>query len=400
MMKKISVIIPVYNKKEYLEKCIKSVLESSLDDIELICVDDCSADGSYELMMSIKEADSRVLVYRNNSNKGVSYTRNVGIDKATGKYMCFLDADDYLEADALNTWYDRLEEGDAQGCFISIDSEKAVGIKNTYEGCYTGKEILDRFTCNNEMFLYACGVIWETAFIKEHKVLFRNLRVGEGGLFILEALLKAERIVCSDYKGYHYVVNPSSTSFGDKAMTYASIGQAKQIADMILNLRQDTDDKEILHFVRWYLNKNIGGIQNLKKADLIENWDSFSDNERLILDLIRDDNLTGSLMISGEDIEMLKIKHQVYLYGAGYDVLQALKICNDHDVEIKGIYVSVGASHPNTVYGYRVLEFSQDMPLDKDIPFMVTAHKKHHADIKKNLISASVKNMIFVGGDY
>ncbi len=394
MMKDISVIIPVFNKIEYLERCVRSVLESSATEIEIICVDDCSTDGSYELLCVLYDLDERISVYRNDRNRGVSFTRNIGINKAEGRYLVFLDADDYLDANALSIWTDRLKETKAQGCFINI------GIKNTYSACYSGREILSEFVCNNETFLYACGAIWETAFIKEHGIMFRDLKVGEGGLFVLEALLKAERVVCCDFRGYHYVTNSNSMSSNPNAMVYASIGQAKQIADMVLKLQPDNEDKEILQFIRWYLNKNLGGIRNLKKGQLSENKDSFSDNERLIVDMIRDENLACFLDIPEDDIETFRSKGEVYLYGAGYETLRALKICNDHDIEIKGIFVTAGSFHPNTAYGYRVVEFCEGTQFDSDIPFMITAHNKHHSDIRKVLLSAGVKNMIFLGEDY
>ena len=246
----ISVIIPVYNKMQYLEKCINSVLYSTFRDLEVICIDDASTDGSRELLIDIQKRDNRVRVLENNTNMGVAITRNRGIECSMGKYVVFLDADDYLEKDALQEYYSRLERANAQGCFLKlcIENGNEVGIKSNYTNVYTGKEMLNLFIKNDEMFLYACGAIWKSDFIKTNRIYFENLKVGEGGLFILEALIKADRIIFSDFSGYHYVLNDSSTNRNKNSMTWAAFGQAKQIIYIILQLCRGANDRELVSF--------------------------------------------------------------------------------------------------------------------------------------------------------
>lgn len=256
-MKKVSVIIPVYNKSDYLDICLNSVFSSSEDNLEIICVDDCSTDNSYEKLLKYNASNSKVRIYRNIENLGVSYSRNKGIDLAEGEYIVFLDADDYLERDAISCWINDMESTKAQGCFISINTYKTTGIKNKYNDIYDGKELLSSFVKNDEMFLYACGAIWRRNFLVDNCISFKPLKVGEGGLFILEALLKAERIICSDYNGYHYNINPSSVSSDAQSMIYSAMGQAKQLIYMILLLNNYDNSDEIVQFVRWYLDKNI-----------------------------------------------------------------------------------------------------------------------------------------------
>lgn len=105
---KISVIVPVYNVKNYLEKCIESILSQSFTNIELILVDDGSTDGSGELCDRYT-FDERVIVIHK-PNGGVSAARNVGIDKATGDYICFIDSDDFIEKDYFQVAVNYLEK--------------------------------------------------------------------------------------------------------------------------------------------------------------------------------------------------------------------------------------------------------------------------------------------------
>ena len=93
-----SIIMPVYNAEKYVEQSIKSVLNQTFTNYELIIIDDCSKDGSYSIC---KEFKSNCVLVNLKENKGISYVRNFGLKKAKGKYITFLDSDDYIEKDTL-----------------------------------------------------------------------------------------------------------------------------------------------------------------------------------------------------------------------------------------------------------------------------------------------------------
>ena len=97
----ISVIIPVYNNENYFERCIKSVIEQTYNNIEIIIINDYSIDNVESIILKYKELDKRIKYYKNTKNEGVGYTRNLGISKSQGKYLYFLDSDDYIEKNCL-----------------------------------------------------------------------------------------------------------------------------------------------------------------------------------------------------------------------------------------------------------------------------------------------------------
>lgn len=92
----ISVIVPVYNVEKYLAQCLESILASTYRNLEIICVDDASADGSPEILKQYAERDPRIRVIRSEANGGQSAARNKGLDIAKGKYLAFVDSDDYV----------------------------------------------------------------------------------------------------------------------------------------------------------------------------------------------------------------------------------------------------------------------------------------------------------------
>lgn len=95
--------MPVYNSAQYLKQAIDSVLNQTFINFELIIIDDCSSDESFEICKSYAERDFRIKLLKNTKNSGASVSRNNGIDIANGKYCGFIDSDDYIEHDLLQT---------------------------------------------------------------------------------------------------------------------------------------------------------------------------------------------------------------------------------------------------------------------------------------------------------
>ena len=95
-MKKISFIIPIYNSEKYIEKCIRSIIDQKYKEIEIICINDGSTDNSEVIIKKIQKNDSRIILI-SKPNGGVSSSRNIGIENASGDYVMFIDSDDYLE---------------------------------------------------------------------------------------------------------------------------------------------------------------------------------------------------------------------------------------------------------------------------------------------------------------
>lgn len=108
----VTIIIPVYNAEAFLPKCIESIISQSYSNFELLLVDDCSTDNSYSICQSYSSLDSRILIIRNNINKGVTITRNLGLDNAKGEYILFIDNDDYIDNNYIETFINALQDYD------------------------------------------------------------------------------------------------------------------------------------------------------------------------------------------------------------------------------------------------------------------------------------------------
>ena len=143
---KVSVVVPVYNTREYLAEALGSLTAQTLRDIEILVIDDGSTDGSGELARELAREDARIRVV-SQSNGGLSVARNTGIDRARGKYVLFVDSDDRLGADALRRCYEKCEAERLD--FVLFDAESF---------CETGE---CRAEIDYRRARYAEGKVWE-----------------------------------------------------------------------------------------------------------------------------------------------------------------------------------------------------------------------------------------------
>ena len=128
----ISIIIPVYNMQKFLKECLDSVFSQSFKDFEVICIDDGSSDNSLEILNSYKQKDARIVIISKN-NEGQGIARNKGLEIARGKYVMFVDSDDWLEPNALEKLYNKMEKDDCDVLLFCVYRvENKTGVKSQY----------------------------------------------------------------------------------------------------------------------------------------------------------------------------------------------------------------------------------------------------------------------------
>ena len=112
-MIKLSVIVPVYNVELYLRECLDSIINQTLKDIEIICIDDCSSDNSYGILEEYSKKDNRIIIFRNQENMSAGPSRNIGIRVSQGEYITFVDSDDFLDKNYYELLYNTAKEYDS-----------------------------------------------------------------------------------------------------------------------------------------------------------------------------------------------------------------------------------------------------------------------------------------------
>ena len=199
----VSVIIPVYNVKSYLNQCLDSVLAQTLQDIEVICVNDSSTDGSLSVLEEYAQKDKRVKVVTQ-PNGGAGAARNNGLSLATGKYLSFLDSDDFFEPDMLELAYKKAEEDRAD--FVVFKSDQYYTDKKQYvdvSWTLREKEIppytpFNHRQMTDNIFKIFVGWAWDKLynreFVLQHHLQFQEQRTSNDLLFVFSAVALAKRI--------------------------------------------------------------------------------------------------------------------------------------------------------------------------------------------------------------
>lgn len=213
-MPEISIIVPVYNVEKYVRKCIESILNQTFSDFELILVDDGSTDNSGKICDEYKLKDNRVIVIHK-ENGGLSSARNVGIDNANGKFLGFVDGDDYIEKDMYETLYKDIKEFDADISVCQIYDEYVTSCKSrAVESGKIKRCVLDNITAfkfsivRNVIGVSACNKLYK-------KKLFDNYRYPEGktteDAFVTPILIfNSKKISYNPLPKYFYVHRENS----------------------------------------------------------------------------------------------------------------------------------------------------------------------------------------------
>lgn len=220
----LSVIIPVYNREKFLERCVKSVTASSLQNIEIILIDDGSADKSGALCDKLAKEDDRIFVIHQ-QNVGVSAARNRGLEKAQGKYFAFVDSDDYIEPDMYEKMIAAIEEQDADMvcCGISKEYEAEDGTVrveklshkhiNAYVNAVEAMSLLLSVSVSKSISTMPANKIGRRCIQVENHIFFdENLYECEDGVFWCDYITFIRRTALLNDIFYHYVIHGNNVS--------------------------------------------------------------------------------------------------------------------------------------------------------------------------------------------
>ena len=283
----VSIIVPVYNAREYIEKCIDSILMQSFDDFELIVVDDGSSDGSGEICDIYAKRDGRIKVIHK-KNEGLVRARKDGFYISAGRYIAFVDADDWIEPDMMNSLYSKMVEENVDivmcGRFEDTGTTQRKVYHGIREGRYSKQEMLDKVYPNmvaNGAF-FEWGIfpgLWDKLCKREciEKFLLRvneGITMGEDAACIYPCLLQAESIYILRECLYHYRQSTSSMVKKNEdtmlererfRVLYKSVDEELEKQKHIYDLRSQWKDYVLFLMVprAGYLYEGIGELDYL-----------------------------------------------------------------------------------------------------------------------------------------
>lgn len=258
----ISVIIPVYNIENYVDECIRSILNQTYTDLEIIIVDDGSTDASAAKCDYYASVDSRIQVIHQ-SNRGLVNARKVGLEQSTGKYVTYVDGDDWIDADAYEYMYSKIVEYDAD--IVVCNHYESIGesdrlILNKIDKGYHNKEslvdnIYPQMLGGEEFYEWKMyTAVWDKLFRRDilfsaQLVVDERITIGEDIACVIPAMYEANSIFVSDKSFYHYRQTTSS--------------MVKKVSDVIV-------ERERYSILNQYMKEKF--IQYGCKQDILQQW--------------------------------------------------------------------------------------------------------------------------------
>ncbi len=269
---KISVVIPVYQVESYLSRCIDSVLKQTLPELEIILVDDGSTDRCPQICDDYAALDARIQVIHK-KNGGLASARNAGMQKATGKWLFFLDSDDYLEPDGLEQLYLTGERysvdfvryrairsgwpGMAADAPCNVEPVRELG-----EGCYDRerivKEVYPRLLATQQLTMGAIvgawGSLYRLDFLRRnHLMFYEEVKFSEDLIFSARVVRAARSFYFIDTPGvYHYFYNPNSISKSFRAGRWDSCKETIRFCEKDFADCKEFDFSMELQYLRWF----------------------------------------------------------------------------------------------------------------------------------------------------
>lgn len=220
---KVSIIIPIYNVEKYIKQCLNSVVYQTLEDIEIIVIDDCSPDKSMEIVRDYAIYDKRIVILTQQTNQGQGLARNRALDIARGEYIMFLDPDDWFELDACEKAYNQISTNQNDMVFFNLYSWKErYSILGKRELNTSRLKPFEELKSNPHINLqelqtnwFICGwtviQIYSRDFLNKNHIRYSTHRYAEDLAFITKAMVESKDISILDEPLYNYRKRPSSS---------------------------------------------------------------------------------------------------------------------------------------------------------------------------------------------
>lgn len=273
-MCKLSIIVPVYNTSKYLKKCVTSILVQTNDDMEILLINDSSTDNSGEILKEFEKQNPERIHYFEKPNGGIADTRNYGVSKAQGKYILFVDSDDYIKENLIKELDKYIEQDIDLVKFklekVNINGEVLERIEGPVFEKLTGPQAFNKLAFSDVLIDSPCVYLFKKELFKKNNLEFKpNTEHEDFGLMPL-VILKAETVTSINLYGYCYLQSTNSIT---RNTDYARM--LKKFNDVLLHYdnmieflnKENIDEKTKKNVKTYYTNAIILKLKELKQKD-------------------------------------------------------------------------------------------------------------------------------------
>lgn len=368
-----SIVIPIYNEidrnngEERLRRCLDRILIQECRDVEIICVDDGSTDKSLEVLEEYNNVYSNIVILHNQYNRGLGYGRNEGIRKSQGKYIWFVDADDYIDSMSIKILRNILTQNSLDVvCFdMKVVQEKMESVRHlltvTETEIKTGEELYSEIVSGNVIRASACGQVYRRKYLLENNFEFTEGTIAEDVFFSTRTLVcaKKAKYVHKDM----YIYHKNSYSISTKTVDYNYFIGCFVAYCNLFDFFYSKGWDEVLSKC---LTKNISNYYNIAKnhfeikdKDIIDLWMKNADisvYKQYQLFIAKEIEGLYIKNISEAKIKIMRQYDSCIVYGAGVVAKEFAKILHKIERTVLAYAVSGNVKgNPKNIYGIPVV---------------------------------------------
>lgn len=394
----ISIIISVYNTEQYVARCINSILGQNIDNYEIIVVDDCSTDHSYEILTLFSENYKQIKLYRNKKNMGAGYTKNRALNLCQGKYICFVDSDDWILNGCLEKLYALAETMQCDDVFygmISVNENDDIvaGIDETGEDILVeqiydkGIDLFEKMLDEKHVTVAAGHHFFRRSILNE-KISFSENTVNDDWCFtaMLYNVLGKTIVIKNRYYVYFHRKSGSITKKANEISLISEIYnhavkiyfESSNTGEIYKRVREKCFTYKMIEIQNESVVKKVGWEKDL---DNVQKYVAQTPELRKMFERSKFLSMYGD--IDTNMIQKLRNKKIIYIYGAGAYGRDARRIIEANGIEVKAFIVTNKEKEMNI--GFPIL--SIDEVIDTENSFWVLAvsdkYKKEVTDMIK-----------------
>ncbi len=300
MNEKVSVIIPVYNVEKFLKRCVDSIINQSYDNLEILLIDDGSIDNSGVICDDYSKKDKRIIVIHK-KNEGLGLTRNVGIEYSTGKYLMFVDSDDYIEKNTVKDSIKTIIKDDSDIVMYGLKRIRNNGkindlVPNPEKKIYIGKEIVDNMLpdyINDDPFKNikrnftgsSCTCLYKKSIIVDNDIKYESERniISEDTYMMFNLLKHVNKVSIINKCYYNYCDNFSSLSHSYRGDRFAKLKTYYDKCNTLFK-KNNYNSEVYLRFNYLFLNFVFANFKTIINCENLKMIDKYKEFQNIILD--------------------------------------------------------------------------------------------------------------------
>lgn len=394
-MNKVSVIIPVYNVQDYLAECLESILNQTYTDFEILCIDDCSTDGSSAILREYARKDSRIKIWTNEKNRGQAYARNIGLSKAAGEYVLFVDADDMICQELLK----KCMEISGNSDMVCFDYKQVLGSsgadvkQDRYQmddGLYDGRDFWTEAVYKESIIIAPWSKLYRKGFLLDQQITFYNGIIYEDILFSFQCYVKAQKVYSLNEKLYIYRIREQSTM--RTGIEQKHIGSYMIcICELTKWYLQEEFDLKTSAAIEEYIRKTCREYisvyrrwsQREQELQLLEDKPAYLKLYRTFSELCVKSGKV--LELSKKQMEEITRYPYIILYGAGDIARSVVEILDYYDIPLHGIAVTSMQGNRKSILGNPVRTLEEYHDIKEQCFVIIGTTPKYYHEIKEQL---------------